>query len=267
MGNLKHILIDGDLLVYQSSSAVQKDIDWGNGLFTCHAFLEDAEDTFLDILEGIIRDLKSKDLLADKPIYYFMFTDPDINFRKKLNPNYKSNRKNHRKPTCYWALKDKVLKTVHEHLNNVYTVQLIGVEGDDALGIFATSNPKDSVIVSMDKDFKTIPSYYYNYEKKTLESHFDDYSYWVMFQTLVGDITDGYSGCPGVGKMSAERILKAVSPEDYWLTVVKTYKKRGATFEDALMNYRMAYILHKDNYNLDTGEITLPELKDPTLDN
>ena len=96
---------------YRSSSSVQKDIDWGDGLFTCHAFLEDAQEQFksiLDvILEGIYEHTLERYNVSDM---LFFFSDKD-NFRKHYLPEYKSNRKNTRKPTCYKALVEWVNNT------------------------------------------------------------------------------------------------------------------------------------------------------------
>lgn len=262
MEPFKKILIDGDILVYQASSAVQKDIDWGNGLFTCHAFLEDAQDTFIVSLKSIIKDMESKGYADDNSKYIFVFSS-DTNFRKELNPSYKSNRRKTRKPTCYYALRDSINEL--KDIPKIETVTFDNLEGDDTLGILATSSPTDSVIVSMDKDFKTLPCYFYNYGKKTLENHSKDHYYWTMFQTLVGDITDGYKGCPNVGKVSAEKILKAVKdPKDYWKVVVETYKAKGSTFEDAVLNYRMAHILTWYDYNTRNKKVIWVPMEDPT---
>ena len=132
MNPFKNILIDGDILVYQSSSAVQKDIDWGDGLFTCHAFLEDAQDTFILSLRSIIKDMTEKGYADENSKYIFAFSD-SINFRKELNPSYKSNRKNTRKPTCYYALRDSIKEL--EGIPEITTVTLDNLEGDDTLGV------------------------------------------------------------------------------------------------------------------------------------
>lgn len=261
MNPFKNILIDGDILVYQSSSAVQKDIDWGNGLFTCHAFLEDAQDTFIVSLKSIIKDMTEKGYADENSKYIFVFSS-DTNFRKEINPSYKSNRRKTRKPTCYYALRDSINEL--KDIPKIETVIFDNLEGDDTLGILATSSYTDSVIVSMDKDFKTLPCYFYNYDKKTLELHLEDFRYWTMFQTLVGDITDGYKGCPNVGKVSAAKILKGVDPKDYWKVVVETYKSKGSTFEDAVMNYRMAHILTCFDYDIEKREIIWFPKEDPT---
>ena len=77
-----------------------------------------------------------------------------------------------------------------------------------------------------------------------------------MFQTLCGDSTDGYSGCPSVGSKTAEKILD-VPTKDMWSVVVDAYKKKGLTYEDTLIQARVARILRGDEYNMDTGEMNL----------
>jgi 5'-3' exonuclease len=91
------LLIDGDILAYKASSSVQKDIDWGDGLWTCHAYLEDAVEQFRNLLDNILFALKET-TLEDYSIsdMMFFFSDED-NFRKHYLPEYKSNRRNSRK--------------------------------------------------------------------------------------------------------------------------------------------------------------------------
>ena len=84
-------LIDGDLLAYKASSAVQKDIYWGDGLYTCHAYLDDAIDQFEEIIGGIKGILKTNHNVEMND-YSFVFSDPNDNFRKHLMPDYKNNR-------------------------------------------------------------------------------------------------------------------------------------------------------------------------------
>jgi DNA polymerase-1 len=42
-----------------------------------------------------------------------------------------------------------------------------------------------------------------------------------------------------------------------WSEVLATYEKKGLTYEDALIQARIARILRGDEYNLDTGEMNL----------
>ena len=79
------------------------------------------------------------------------------------------------------------------------------------LGILpATSNmiDGDKVILTKDKDLKTVPSTIWfmqgdNYTEVSEEEA--DYNH--MLQTLTGDATDGIPGCPSIGIKTAEKIL------------------------------------------------------------
>ena len=133
------------------------------------------------------------------------------------------------------------------------------LEADDAIGIEATTNP-DSIIVSIDKDFRTIPNvpvYNPNTRETFLYSAKDSFMFF-MCQVLAGDTVDGYSGCPGIGMKTAEKILKGCKTQkEMWKTVVETYIKKGLSEDDALLNARMAFILRKGYYNTNTGDIKL----------
>ena len=74
-------------------------------------------------------------------------------------------------------------------------------------------------------------------------------------QTLIGDPADGYSGCPGVGPVSAGRLNLTGSTA--WTFVVNAYHKAGKTERDALIQARVARILRSNNYSFSTKEITL----------
>ena len=72
-----------------------------------------------------------------------------------------------------------------------------------------------------------------------------------LLQTLAGDSTDGYSGCPGYGMKKAEQLL---AEESYtWEPIVKAYKEKGLTEEDALLNARLARILTDEDYDFQKG--------------
>jgi len=74
------------------------------------------------------------------------------NFRKQIDSDYKSYRKGIRKPVCYKALRDWVIKT---YPSKVYK----NLEADDTIGILATGEYKNKcIIISGDKDMRTIPA-------------------------------------------------------------------------------------------------------------
>lgn len=242
----KVLLVDADYFIFRASSSVQKDIDWGGGLWTCHADAEEAIGTFIQMIDGdvILKFWSQYDYEV-----VMCLSDPDDNFRKHINPEYKSNRKNSRKPCCY----NGVVEWVKE---NYHCVSKKSLEADDVIGILATTpsdEERDIIIVSPDKDFYTIPDTYF-YRVTTGEITYntkEDAEYAHMFQTLTGDLTDGYRGCPGYGKVNAHKILKKAREDkkDLWETVLKAYLKVGLTEEDALLNARMAFILTADFYD------------------
>ena len=131
-----------------------------------------------------------------------------VNFRKTVYPNYKSNRKKTRKP----------------------------------LG-FATMPPNkaQAIMVSDDKDLKTVPGRLYrpmSDELMTITEAEADYNF--LLQTLTGDTTDGYPGLKGYGPKTAEKLLGS---RPAWSLVEQAYIKAGQTREDALVQARLARIL------------------------
>ena len=246
------LLIDADILVYQVASAAEKPIDWGDDLWTLHSDMNEALPKLVDMIEGI-RVRMGGDAII------FALTSMEKNFRKDIYPKYKENRKATRKPLVW--------KPLREYLTANYTVfEKPHLEGDDCLGILATSkyaftkehgDDVEKVLVSIDKDFKTIPCHYWHLTEG--ESHISESqaNYWFMFQTLIGDTTDGYPGCPGMGPKSAEKLLSGYYqqlPEGFdlkgaWGAVVKAYKDKGLGEAVALQQARCARILRASDYD------------------
>jgi DNA polymerase-1 len=71
----------------------------------------------------------------------------------------------------------------------------------------------------------------------------------------MGDATDGYGGCPGIGPKTAEKLLDKHGA--VWKTVVDAYLKAGLTEEDAIMNARMARILRAEDWDFENNEVKL----------
>ncbi len=237
-------LIDGDILAYQAASVAEVATDWGEGLWTLHAFEEQAIAAFQTQLNSILEKVGTESCVI-------VFSDSE-NWRKDVLPTYKSNRLGVRKPM--------LLKFIRQWANDRFICQTVKtLEGDDLLGITATQEPKgDYVICTIDKDLKTIPGKHYNFGKEEFFEVDEDLAdYWHMIQTLTGDTTDGYSGCPGVGIKTAEKILQAASEHNRWEAVVKAYDKAGLGEEEALVQARVARILRASEYNKETGEVIL----------
>jgi DNA polymerase-1 len=140
-----------------------------------------------------------------------------------------------------------------------------GLEADDVMGVLAT-HPKtvresQPIIISQDKDMQTIPTQVWRQgELMTIsEEQADRYH---MFQTLVGDTSDGYKGCPGVGKVKAEKFLDGCNgTAGMWEGVKYLYEKASLTEQDALTQARLARILRWSDWNNEKKE---PILWTPT---
>lgn len=255
-------LIDGDTLVYESTTSTEKAIQWDEELWTLHGYMPEARDHF-DSLVKEIREATD----ADEVVIALSALDPQ-RWREKIMPTYKQHRRDKRKPLLYGGIR--------EHCHATYTtVERPFLEGDDVLGILAT-HPSlsmlkpgtDRVVVSIDKDLKTIPGRLYNYQKKSwMTQQPEQADYYHFLQTLTGDTTDGYPGCPGVGPVTAEKILLpfVVDEPDWidfnragaWKAIVAQYAKKGLSADVALLNARVARICRHTDYDLVKKEVIL----------
>ena len=227
------LLIDGDIVVYQYSSTVEHEIDWGDDVWSLWADAKEAQQLILQYLDILVEETAADDFI-------FCFSDKD-NFRKDIDSTYKSNRKGKRKPVCY--------KAVKEWIQDQYKTETWDrLEADDVMGIMSTADmlAGEKVIVSEDKDMKTIPGLLWRSgEMHNISQEEADYNH--LYQTLVGDSTDGYPGLRGVGDKRATELLKTPT----WETVVKAFEKAGQTEEDALVQARLARILRASDYNFE----------------
>jgi len=239
------LLIDGDILIYKIATSAEVATNWGD-LWTLHCDQKRCEAE----VDAAIDDLGSN-LEADD--YVVCLTDK-ANFRKDVLPSYKDNRKAKRKPMVLGALRDYVM----EKHNGVVWKNL---EADDVMGIMATE-PSDEkrIIVSIDKDMKTIPCEL-SQDGMTVDTvPLKLANYWHMIQTLTGDKTDNYDGIDGVGIKTAEKLIMKytnVSHKDLWKIVQGIYKDKGYTEAEALQQARVAHICRHGDYNKKTGEVKL----------
>jgi DNA polymerase-1 len=151
-----------------------------------------------------------------------------------------------------------------------------GLEGDDVVGILLTSPkiiPGDKIMVYEDKDLLQIPGTHLRLCRMKAGPVRDSLftvspakaDHWHLMQTLAGDVTDGYTGIPGIGPKKAEKILLpfcAEDPEEFnvaaaWPAVVAAYEKAGLTADDALATARIARICRVTDWNFKTKEVRL----------
>lgn len=240
-------LIDADIACYRAASGNQASFDWGDtgGKVTVG---NDKE-----AIESGLQTIAAWAALAkcDKLIAAFSGAH---NFRKTILPTYKANRKGG-KPPSYWAVVEAVKREFPSHC-------IDGLEADDVLGILATTDRfiDNAVVVSVDKDLKSIPGRVLNPVKDTKPSQITEAAAdraWLM-QALMGDMTDGYSGIPGVGPKRANAVLcGSHSLASMWRSVIDAYRSARLTETDALTMARVARILRRQDYDKTTKEVLL----------
>jgi len=245
----KKMLVDGDLIVYKITSSLEEPIDWGNDIWTLSSDLHKGKQLFLQSIAYYLELTKSSEAII-------LFSDKE-NFRKKIDSFYKSHRKKIRKPISYSPMRKWIEETHH-------TICYPNLEADDAIGLLATGEHKDNcVIVSGDKDMRTIPSWQVciiDDQIEYVDEQLADYNF--CTQTLTGDQTDGYKGCVGVGHIKASRVLldKKDLP-NCWEAVIKEYQRNKYSIDDAYHQARLARILREGEYDYKTNKVKLWDYK------
>lgn len=243
------LLIDGDVLIYRAAFGAEQEVHWGDDVWGLWCDLKEAKAKILSFLDELQETFSAT--------HRFLATSCPTSegFRRTLiSPTYKNNRDDKRKPTGYNELRRWLLEDLKAH-------RIAQLEADDLLGIKATEPHKDHrILVSIDKDFRGVPCNFYNFNKPeegVLEVSPEEAERFHAIQTLAGDATDGYSGCPGVGPKTAEKILAGLSGRDRWPAIVAAYAKAGLPEEEALLNARLARILRHSDYDRKKGTVRL----------
>jgi hypothetical protein len=172
-------------------------------------------------------------------------------FRKALAPSYKGNRKRN---NYVWLLRN------HYIINDAKFSDTL--EADDLIAIRAVELGKaNCIVVSPDKDLKTIGGFYWSYYKqkdKDFDGNFildengyyeqsfkqkepiyltdDDASFLFWQQMVMGDTADNIKGLHRWGKVKSEKLLKASTC--YWFTVARKYIELNQK-EDWKINYSL----------------------------
>lgn len=202
--SIKKLLVDGDIVCYRSCCFPDT---WNN--------TEEGIHYSLNILSSIFENTGVKD--------YEVYFSGENNFRKKIFPEYKANRRNMERPPSLPMVKQYFIHSPEQVADEL--------EADDLLGLNQT---EDTCIVSIDKDMLTIPGWHYNFVK--------DEFYWISpddaikkfyTQLLTGDPSDGIKGAKGIGVKKAEKILNDLYTENEMVQVCLDY---FSSYEEMKMN-------------------------------
>jgi 5'-3' exonuclease len=255
-------LIDGDMAIYAAAFSNQITIDLGDGLGN-EPIVNEAE-----AVRNVIRLIKEWTRAAgcSREIVCLSAVKSD-SFRHRLWPTYKAGRGE--KPSAYAAVRNAV-----ELEFEVY--QEVGLEADDLMGIAGTSEAAQTVIVSKDKDMKTVPALVFNptHDRKPVRIRPAVADQMWMKQTMTGDAIDCYPGIPGVGEVKAQAILTAPhrlrsihtgkkrkwvkgEPCSLWQSMLDYAAKAGKTEEDVILMAQLSRILRSGDFNKETRTVKL----------
>lgn len=232
-----YLVVDTEGFLVPSAKACEHDIEWEPDDWQRICRHGDAVALFQDAMA---------DLMAQAPGLSLALVFGDrATFRSGVFPAYKANRKKEQKVPGWPALIARVEELA---LSCGWAVwRLPNVEADDACGILADQG---DIIASVDKDLLTIPGQHCRGGELLFQSKASaDLAFYG--QTLVGDKSDNYPGCPGVGEKGAEKVLAGCRTEaEMWRAVVQAYAKAGKTASQALVQARCARILRPGEYDM-----------------
>ena len=188
-------------------------------------------------------------------------------FRKdRIDPNYKAVRASVERPEHLYDIKDWLAEEYE-------TVRWTALEADDVMGILATdpSRTDERIIVSADKDLMGVPGKLHRpavrhwngrliRKAMTIDITPLEAMRFHLWQTVVGDVTDGYGGARGVGPEStyAQDILTAESEEEAWDIVLQAFNGPRGGEEAALKQARLARILQHSDWDGRSPRLWLP---------
>jgi 5'-3' exonuclease len=196
-------LIDADILVHRVGFTTQQET------------LGIAASRLDTMIDGILQ----ADQFTDAEFY--LSDSLENNFRLKISPVYKANRKDKEKPVHYDFLKERLIR--------VWAASIAtGMEADDMLGIRQTELEGRSAICSIDKDLLQIPGRHYNFVRDIHSEVCPREGLHAFYLScLTGDVTDNIKGIYGIGPKKAEQLLPPLeikpTDEEYKLALMYAF--------------------------------------------
>lgn len=169
-----------------------------------------------------------------------MFISGENNFRYRLYPEYKANRRDKPRPRHLEAVRENLVREWNAEITD-------GYEADDALGI--SSQTGGGIVCSIDKDLLQLPGQHYHFVDRRFEE-ISDSDGWRNFytQVLTGDSGDNIHGCPGIGRVRSYRMLYAVTDvSEMFRITCAAYAKAGRPIQDLILAANLLYVLRKED--------------------
>ena len=213
------VLFDADSLVFASCYRTRKNKEELEDIY--YRDINDAAGKFDEQFMKIINDID--DVYDVKNV--ITFNGSKGNFRKKITPVYKANRKNQELPP--------LLHQMHDYVKQNYSsVYGYGIETDDLVAkhwyeIQKEAGREQVIICAIDKDYKQFPCLMWNYHKKeVLDITEQEALYNFYEQMIAGDSADNVNYFRGKGKKFAEKYYKGCTTKyQYTKRLYELFKK------------------------------------------
>lgn len=219
----KLILIDADPLAYRAVFSSEGK--------TIKGVCDKVDELYKNIFEAM------QERYGNNFTYQSFLTGAN-NFRHEVAKDYKAQRPKE-KPVLLNFARNYILENFNTTLTD-------GEEADDAIAILASSNFQNSVIVSIDKDFRQVPGLLYNPNKRTWEdiSEFEGLLFFYT-QLLTGDRVDNIPGVFKIGPHKAFKMLEGAETErELWKRCLEAYE---GDYDRAVMNGRLLWLRRHEN--------------------
>lgn len=245
---MARLLVDAEFYLFRLAIGSLEEYEWDPGIWTVRVKVDQAFKQFSQDLEILLSWVR-KNLNSSITEFVLCSGERGRSFRYQVFPDYKSNRKDSRKPVGY-----DVLVRKSEETFGFTSYPLL--EGDDVVGL---ETGRDDILVGIDKDFQTLPGLSLKWSPWA-DSEYDqlelsaqskaDADRAVFRQALTGDTADGYPGCPKVGPVTADKLLLGCKDEtEMWLATREAFSKAGLSETYALQMVQCARILRPGEYD------------------
>ena len=259
------IIIDGNSLLNRAYHAISRPMVTSEGIYTQGIF------GFLNMLAKVKSDYSPSHITVT-------FDRKAPTFRHKEYDKYKAGRP---KMPMELAMQIPLLKEILEAMG-IVILEMDGYEADDIIGTVAVRGEEEGLaplIITGDRDALQLASdktrvlitkkgisEFALYDAKAIE---EEYGFsptrFIDYKALMGDASDNIPGLPGVGKKTAEKLIREYGSVENLLENAESIdneRLRGIVTENAgtaLMSKKLATIITQVPVEIDFGRMKVRE--------